>query len=187
MPGQIQLAPPGLLGLLQIKNFGQNPQQLSDTYVASFPMVPWALLANAEALQVGFAVGAIGGNLSAANFNSDAASSVPGTFNVPNREWWYVHRFTLGFSPGAATTELSWPAIGYLVDAAATPKYLAVSPPVLGPVTVGAGGDPNAPLQIAANDFFVPPGSQLGFTINVANAAATNAASLAALITRLPV
>lgn len=184
--GQIQLQPPGLLGLLQIKNFAEAPHDLQQTYVPVFPMVPWALLANAETLQVGFAAGSIGGNLTG-TFISDAVSSVPGTFTVGQREWWYVHRFNLGFSPGGGTTALAWPQLGYLVDVGATAKYLGVSQAILGPVTAAAGGDPTRALQLNASDFFVPPGSQLGFGINVTNAAATNAAALSALITRLPI
>lgn len=180
--GPIQIFPPGLLGFLQLKNSGQNPSILDGTVQPSLEMLPWLFLGRADSLQVGFAPASIGGNLSAATFRSDAVSSAPGTFNVPNSQWWYVHYLDLGFTPGAGATAWSWPWIGFQMDVGATAKNIAVAT---------LGGIPNTssnqPFQLSARDFFVPPGSALGFGINVTNAGADNIASLAGLITRLPI
>lgn len=179
MSGKIQVIPPGLLGFLGVKNFGAAPSDLGGSYVPTLEMIPWSFLARAETLQGGWAAGSVGGNLTGLFTSSTLMAGGGAAFTVPGNEYWYVHDMTLAFVPGAAATRFAMLTAGYLLDSLGTPKYMALasSSCVL----------TNDPAVVVARDFFVPSGAIFGFSASVANAAATNVASLAMLITRLPV
>lgn len=179
MSGEVQLIPPGLLSFLGIKNLGQNPQRLGDAYAPVLPMVPWAFMARLETLQVGFPAASIGGNLAATAFQSDAISSGPGTFSVPANENWYVHYASIGLAPGAAATRVTALSLMVQLDSNGVAKNLALA--------TNNAIYTNDAVSVGAQGFFLPQGAKLGFAVNIANAAATNAAGLSALITRLPI
>jgi len=169
MYGPIQQLPPGLLGFLQLKSQGQNPSLLADSYQPSIEMLDWLLLASNETLQVGFAAGTIGGNL--------ASSTVNAVATVPNEEWWYVHRFSVGVAPVGATRISNVGLIMTLSAAGAAANFSLASNPVIGVADL---------VNVGAQGFFAPPGAILGWIANITNAGATNVAGSALWFTRLP-
>jgi len=82
----IQLIPPGLLGLLQLKNRGQNPGSLEDIVQPGLDILPFWYEAVAEELN-GFTRTPVTGN------NGFASWSTPIT--VPQGEAWWVLNYTI--------------------------------------------------------------------------------------------
>lgn len=84
-PPPIQVLPPGLLGLLQIKNGGMNPQFMVENVQPTFELSEWYLRSKLE-ISGSAATGAIGaGNAGVVAFTTNQVN-----LNVPANEWWWV-------------------------------------------------------------------------------------------------
>lgn len=84
----IQLAPSGVLGLLQLKNNGRNPSTLMDSVQPTLDLWPQYLLTNGEQiLSANIAVNATGG----------AGPAVPDCL-VPEGECWAVQLFSISMN-----------------------------------------------------------------------------------------
>lgn len=177
--GPIQVIPPGMLGYLGLKTSGENPHSLLGEYRPTIEMRDWLFNQQAQMFQVGFAAGSIGGNLAGTTVNTDSISSVPGTFVVPKGEWWWFHNATITIAPGAGATDFRGLTIGLLCAIGASNAYLNLESSSL----VGT----NQSWGLSARGFWAPPGASLAWTASIANAAATNAASLVGWLTKLPI
>jgi hypothetical protein len=169
--GPIQLIPPGLLGALNIKNSGRNPQFLPDTYQSVLPMLDWLLLANQEVLQEGVAG-------IAASFSGFVA--YPTKFIVPNDEWWYLHHISAQAGAAAAADTVQG-----LQPCMQIPGAVPTNIPLGAPTQATLTGTIANGFYSTARQIFVPPGTQLGVLMNKVTAA-VSACTLAAQITRLP-
>jgi hypothetical protein len=77
----IQLNPPGLLDLLGLKSFGENPPLLGGVVTPTFDLADYYLRSKFET------------NSSSTNWTTSASVAIV-DFAVPNGEWWWVQRLT---------------------------------------------------------------------------------------------
>jgi hypothetical protein len=157
--GPIQLIPPGLLGLLQIKSpAGQNPNVLNADVQPCVDILPWWLRANRQVWAANSGI-----NIAAAIINDFMAFS-PNSIIVPQNQWWYIHSYNVAVAAGAAGTALGvrqamrWNTVG-------TIKYQALGEgPARSnePLTAASGA-----ILLKAEGFWMPPGSELGFYVGV--------------------
>jgi len=151
--GPIQIIPPGLLGLLQLKSpAGQNPHVLNHDVQPSIDLQPWWLRANRQVW------GPNSGLTVAAAVINDFQAFSPNAIIVPQNQWWYVHSYSMSAASSAGGTAqglrqaMRWNTVG-------TIKYRA-----LGENESNVSAALGARL-IGATDFWMPPGSELGFWI----------------------
>lgn len=150
--GPIQVIPPGLLSMLQLKSpAGQNPQVLNLDLQPTIELLDWYLLANCENLQ------ALPG---VTHVTADGPGFKLFTTNpivVPNSEWWYVHYYTIGTTQLAAGDSMGVlkPMCQFMPGGAANFVTLGTdtcpATPALGAASVGA------------SDFWLGPGTTVGF------------------------
>lgn len=175
----LQIVPPGLLGVLGVKNFGVAPDQLGNTYAPVLDMIPWAFLAKAEWQQDG----AAGIAASFSGFVNFAVSgATPALWTVPAGEWWYVHWLSAQ-QGGAAAADLVQGIIpAYQVQIGVSVGTVPLGQPLY---TTNSGTIANQYFS-TVRDVWVPPGARLGVLMNKVFAAAS-AVSLVANLTRLPI
>jgi len=157
--GPIQLLPPGLLGLLQLKVAGAGVSKLGDTCLPSMDMLEWWLRATAQLWTTNSGVTV------AAGFVGVFTPFSPNAITVPAGEWWYVHDYTCEVQvPGGesyAGLRLAWAStssgtiyFGALEDSAASTS------------TNGGGASAQRKL-LSSGGFWLPPGARLGFWIDL--------------------
>jgi len=148
--GPIQIIPPGLLGMLQLKSpMGVNPSVLNNDVQPSLDMAGWWLRAQRETfLLAGMsAVVAVG---------ATAFAVWPTGPVVPTNEWWYVHNASLRITTGAGTLTAG-SRIAFQQSSVAGIFY-----PVGEQMRALAAND----IAVATTeDFWVPPGSQIGYLL----------------------
>lgn len=160
--GPIQLSPPGLLGLLQLKADGRSVPLLDDTCQPSLEMAPWWLRAAAQLWPSGSTI-AIGAGASRV-FTPFTVNP----FTVPDGQWYYIHDYTLaiGTSPTDTVTRatLSW------ASQISGSAYFAMFPDAP-PFDLAASQE----RLVTARDFWLPPGARLGLWVDTVTGAAFSA------------
>jgi len=158
--GPIQLIPPGLLSLLQLKADGRSVSNLTDTCVPSLEMRDWWLRATAQLWPSASTLNVAAGTSAAfSNFTTDVL--------VPAAQWWYVHDFSVLLNVPAAGTatnvRLVWAA-----TSAGTIQFhpLADGMEQRGSLLTGACN-----VMAGARDFWLPPGGRLGIFVDVVTGA----------------
>jgi len=163
--GPVQVIPPGLLGALQLKQLGQNPHSLLAEYRPTIEVRDWLLLGNAiDRTQISLAAIAVpSATYGAANFS-------PNHIIVPTRELWWCYEYTVSSDliPAGDTIQIapsySRPLVGTLSNYVLCPRN-----------DVGAGAVGVASrVDVCARNFWLPPDSELGFTISTNTRAAGN-------------
>lgn len=159
--GPIQVAPPGFLGFLQLKNMGQNPSILPDTYQATIECRDWLFRGN-QLYKTGTNTVATAGS----GFLAMASGALAQP--VPDGEWWYVHELNAECDALPAGDKLS-------IRAAYQDQVNS------GLATTTIVGDVGRIDQVTtvittpcsvARDFFVPPTTRLGLWVEWAQIAA---------------
>lgn len=157
--GPIQVSPSGLLGFLNLKNSGRNPDVLNESVQPTMDLREWYFETSAQ----------VDSTLRQLSLNVGAAATL-GFYNynniitVPQNQWWYVTRYSIQAVVQAATdAALFSPAFLVYPGTASTVHILAPD--------VGTGTGPTR-RPAYAEDFWLPPGSQLG--VYVAFAGGTN-------------
>lgn len=145
--GPIQISPPGLLNLLQLKSEGRSVSNLSDTCIPSLEMSTWWLRAAAQLDQTAYAV-----TVAAAVVATYQDFTAPSNIMVPNGEWWYVHEFAATMATGAAGSATN------VRLARATVRYSGMGEQV----QLGA----SQTMLLTVNDLWLPPGTKLGFFVD---------------------
>lgn len=93
--GPVQLIAPGLMGLLQLKQYGRNPAELSQVIDPVLELRDWFMQARAQDI-VSFAGGQPLTNSIATGSVGWKSFLVGGaTVQVPNNEWWWVTNITV--------------------------------------------------------------------------------------------
>lgn len=174
MPPPIQVHAPGLLGMLQLKNGGVNPDQLPQTIQGTIELQDWLMQATARAA----------GPYTTVVVNNQTGFqgfSTPSILSVPERTWWKVHQYTTYIQlPLGTDSAQFWPAIAFpnagqliVVGRSSTE-------------TVVAG--PNRMIYgFADPPFFAPPGTLFGIACGQITTAAANLAVSAVIrFTELP-
>lgn len=171
----IPLQPPGLLGALQLKNYGKNPPALVGSYQPMLDMREWLLMADVRTAGQ-TAVGAVTAGL------ADFASA---GLQIPEREWWYIHDFSahVGAS-NLATGDIVTISPAYQVDLQTGGDTIVVGPPFTLEVAATAGD-----LRVRADrvPFLAPPTALFGAWIHQALVAANRNLAVRLRYTRLPV
>ncbi|MBA0088971.1 MAG: hypothetical protein HRJ53_28615 [Acidobacteria bacterium Pan2503] len=161
MAGPIQTLPQGLLGLLQLKSFGENPYDLLETVQPSVDLYRLWIERNAQDVQGLFGVASVNtaalvtGNHGTQNFGSAAQVT-------PSNEIWFVVYFTGTIQTIAAADTITGLQTGIFTSIPNGGVYLQ-SAPVSDVITARARSLATNPVA----PFFVPPGSQ--FVVNVAD------------------
>lgn len=173
----IQQLPTGLLGLLQLKNLGKNPSVLLDDVRPIVDMLPLWLMTSASQDPNGHSSVLNTGGGSARGFATNPLL-------VPQDETWFVHRYHVGASFDLAAADVLknlcpvaiWNSAGPLlwnslvrVGLDCASDLASSAQPV-----VGCGG------------FWLPPGSELGFTFAHATTATSITVFGNAFVTRMP-
>jgi len=152
--GPIQVAPPGLLGLLSLKTGGQMPDAMEQSVQPGIDFEQWWLRAKRvvdfTARQSVLVAGAYD------NYNDWDVPIV-----VPETEWWYCHSYSakVAITDAADVLQsfrlaLAWTKIG-------TQRYRFLGNDQAAFVSAAAGPR----YQAMAEGFWMPPGSSLGFYI----------------------
>lgn len=148
--GPIQVIPPGLLGLLQLKNFGRSPDMLNSTYQAVIESRDWVLQARAQ--DSGLFTRALPTGADFFFFDT------PTTLTPGNEEAWYVWDYTVRASAGAGDTISDLQPMYRMNGSPAAVVH------VLGPQSISLAGSAAAPRAIVgAHNFWLQPGAELGF------------------------
>lgn len=149
----IQLAPPGLLGLPQLKTAGINPDALQRQISPTIDLEAWWLRASARKAAATLL------DLAPATY---AAVQGFATLTVPNTAWWYVRNYTVRLQGQAALAVITRFALAYKVPTSAgSPDgdYL------LQDLLFGSVTEP-AMCALSAKNFWLPPGAQLGLWVD---------------------
>jgi hypothetical protein len=153
--GPVQLSPPGLLGLLQLKAEGRSVPNLGDTCVPSLEMAGWWLRAAATLY-----TGSSSDTLVPAAYRVFSGFT-SGPLTVPSGEWWYVHDLNYEWQTaptGTATgMRMAWSAVP-----TGSTYYKAF--PADGPLLTMGG---NECRVSTAQDFWLPPGARIGYWVDV--------------------
>lgn len=176
----IQVIPSGLLGFLQLKNNGQNPQDLPDVLQPVLELRDWYLQSRAEEIVTPTNIPSMA--LPTATFGFQTFTTNPTVPVVPDKEWWYVHDIAIvtTFVPAA---DFIGGAIGWVSpNTAGNTKLVSIVQNFPGAANiVGAWRNDRS--------FFVPSGAIFGFFPTQNTRAAGNLTiSLTTLrATRLPI
>lgn len=143
----IQLIPPGLLGLFQLKQEGRGIVELPDVLQGTLELRDWYFQARVESNVD------VHGVVIGTNTFDYFREFAPNAIVVPAREYWYVHNFTVFCTAGnAADRSDFWPAYIPQQQGSQFPVALAATQRMEG--TSWANPSQN---------FFLPPGAELGF------------------------
>lgn len=159
--GPLQVWPPGLLGFLQLKNAGQNPQVLINALSPVLESFEWYMQATQLQAPYPMSVARTNGQTGATAFTTPAGGLV-----VPQREWWWVDTFTV-FAGGLVATD--------------TVQLVPITfDPIAGTLRqVGQEGSQKTgtastrSVNAFARQFFAPPGSVFGVTASTCETAGT--------------
>lgn len=151
MSGPIQTIPQGLLGLLQLKQTGNNPRDLAESVQPTVDQFPLWI----QRLSVDISLALFGGNSSVAipTANAGANFFTTNPLNVPQGVAWYVESYTISASLLAAESVIFAPGVLYIGLGMMHP----LTPPVADVVTARA-----RQIRAAARGFWLPPGAALG-------------------------
>lgn len=154
MPAAIQLTPAGLLGLLQLKNEGRNPQNLIETIqpvIDCFELYRGSARESRSTDDILFAVGA---NPVTVFTNGDLAV-------VPSNEFWFVDFLTVRILTLGVAGDIGGLAPCFF---SRTADGANNQPHVVGPTSVQGSDAVGGGSVISANDrpFLMCPGDQPG-------------------------
>lgn len=161
----VQVIPPGLLGFLQLKVGGLNPDTLLGELRGILDLTEWYFQARYEEPQ------GAGGTLASGPFVTGAAAlgyndwatvgGTAGPLTVPNGEAWMVGEYTMVYSCGAVAGDTALAVPCMKTPASSVPVMLAN--PTLS-LTGSATKARSVPVR-SIGRFFAPAGSSLGFWI----------------------
>jgi len=149
---QIAQYPRGLLGLLNLKSFGETPRDLDAAVGITVDGLPF-YLSNILVTGVGQEVApAIGANTLSSGSGGFLDLSAP----IPDNELWWLHEYNVQVSPGAATAITMQATVRF--DNARS----SYAPPV---VCTGAAGPPTFIVPLGKSDILLPPRTSFGFFV----------------------
>lgn len=176
--GPIQVIPPGLLGLLQLKSpSGVNPHLLNNDVQPNIDMLEWWLRANRQVWSLNSGI-----TLAAGTYNTFSGLS-PNSIIVPQSQWWYVHSATMTFTVAAGGT-MVMANLAMLFNQTGTLRWRTVGQPPRPGVFTPAEGE----QAFRVEDLWMPPGSSLGVNVGIITGAGGVAVDLRAMdYTILPI
>lgn len=154
--GPIQNIPRGLLGLLQLKNLGKNPDVLIGNVQPTLDMLGFWLANDARPDTTQYTGTQVTGN--------SIISGPTVNLSVPQEETWFVHQFSLQIACGAADTVSNAVPIMYLTGTGVI-RWQGMTEAALNIAAGGRGG------VITARNFWAPPGAGFGWYLGQVTAA----------------
>lgn len=171
--GPIQVIPPGLLGMLQLKNVGQLPDVLQGNVQPVLELRDWLLHANEL-------YGLASLNQAAGNYDSTMVSMNTPVV-IPQGEWWYLHDITAYLVLGNTDTLNG----GFGIAFEPLPNVLQLNLSEKQYQAFTAGGATTLAVSAQPADFF-PPGTEFGISMGRLVLAAARVHFLTYRYTRLP-
>lgn len=163
--GPIQVIPPGLLGLFQLKGHGENPRELATLVNPILEMRDWYFQAQA----LDWPQARNGGVVPTANIAAGGvgfvAFSTPMT--VPQDEIWYVHHLTIAVGNLAATDVFT--GVATMRSVTGNDFFPGT---YQGGQGFGGGANPRRTFATASG-FWAPPGATCGAYVLQADTATT--------------
>lgn len=170
--GPVQIVPPGLLGMLNLKNVGRNPNTLDSNIQGGIDLTEWLMLQGQEYYHFEDTVPIAGRNTI-----FQGVSLI-----VPDNEWWYVWTHTASVTCLVGDSVVALQAVAQIPAALGNFAYVVQpetwnSAGAVGPYSISAGG--------TVRNFF-PPGTSFGYGGGGIALAATRQLTVSLVITRLP-
>lgn len=153
----MQLQPPGLLGLTQLKTGGVVPDALAQTIQPEFDILEFWLRASREIWQTTSSLVAPPASFGFGAFN-------PGPIIVPETQWWYVHSYSIVGRAAAVGDGWSNFRGAMAFNTAGTQRVRFLGEPTFAGLELAASS-PTFNATILAERFWAPPGANLGFYI----------------------
>jgi len=179
LSGPVQVIPPGLLGFLQIKSLGENPDALNTEYQPTIEVFPWLMEARAVDWTQDRGGGTPAGVALATGLTGARAFS-PNALVVPSNEMWWVEEYTI--NAVIAVGDAAYFSCGLI-----NPRLGVVNQYMLGdPSTIFDAGIALS-AYARARGFFAPPGSELVILVSANDTATTVAYTGYVRFTPLPV
>lgn len=147
--GPVQLIPPGLLGMMQLKNEGRNPRTFIESYQPVIEMRQWMMQQNwNETTDVAAAL----------------AAGITGVVTFPalissGQSWLYIHEFSAYSTVGGAGI-IRGKCIFQRITGGATPRHFA------GMQVEGLSTTATGICNPISSGFFMPPNMQLGVFVS---------------------
>jgi len=157
--GPIQNIPPGLLGLLNLKNTGRLPDVLNGTVQPTVDLQDWWL--RSVAIQL---VATPSRSVAPGVVQDFVPFVAPNDITVPGNEWWWVQGYTLQFLGNASTISYACPAVRYVGGVS---PYFRLGVGITRSLIAGQSE------LVTAERFWLPPGSSLGFYLDIVGAGGT--------------
>lgn len=155
--GPVQVLPPGLINLLQLKVGGFSPDALRQDIQPTIDMEAWWLRATKRNLPGTWALDSAAGVYNALRIPEMGGVQL----QVPARQWWYVHRCTfMAVSAAAATATV---AFGIGEPGGTRGPANNVSEFAIGDALASATAGVLYPFTV--RDIWVPPGSYMGLFV----------------------
>lgn len=173
--GPLQVFAEGLLGFLQLKNAGRNPQELSQQVYGFLELRDWMFATRAQVATLGSQT------LAAGNLGFRPFTTAPIT--VPNGEVWYVHQYSCYANLDNGETLHFRPAMGTPLTGPATTGIFGVGDAI----QLSGAATPRVVSATAAAPFFLPPGHRLGIYVSICETAAAIEVEGTVRYTRLPI
>jgi hypothetical protein len=152
--GPVQLSPPGLLGLLQLKNQGRSPRDLLDSYQPTFDLLRDLRHGQQIAPLIDYQVSVPG----AIQSNSLLRFVTPGPMGPTENEWWFVPYVRV---VGSRTMSTLTEALRLVVVLIPPPYSSAGWFPVGGMIALPTGTGLEIRPLAWATDLLVPPGWEI--------------------------
>lgn len=147
----VQLSPPGLLNLLQLKTGGVNPDDVQREIQPTIDLEAWWLRAARTVDLTNRGITALAGVNGYIDFS-------PNVIQVPANAWWYVHAYSVTFTVAALDQVLGL-RLAMLYNPTGTQRYRFVGEYVPQASVTSTTSD----LALNASELWAPPGSRLGF------------------------
>lgn len=176
----IQVYPPGLLGFLQLKNIGRNPEELPNVLQPTLDLFDWIMKARAEDIVPSRVASAPG--IALANGQIGLQRFSPNVPVTRSNEWWWVENYTVGTGTLGAT-DTSGFALGFLTPTVGASNLYVVGTP--SPIVTGTAN--GRALTAFAGGFFLPPSSELVLRVMANDTATTISYSAFVRFTPLPI
>lgn len=161
MAGQVQVVPQSLLGFLQIKSQGENPNRLLTDITPTVDLTEWWRQARIEDTPSLFPGGEpqIVRNTPSAfiQLQSGGVGCV-----VPPGQWWYVDQLMILIAFGAAADYARFQGAVNTFSAGAPNQWYSVTPEFNDVVTARVRVAQTPPML---RGFWAPPGTQFGVTV----------------------
>jgi hypothetical protein len=172
--GPIQVIPPGLLGLLNLKNSGRLPNILLDEVQPGIDLEPWWLRANL------LLAGLSSDSLAIGTYNNfQPFTAGAGAITVPQNQWWFVEWYSASFTTVNQATGID---LALRFQSLGTPQWTP-----LGAIDPEAAIINNARFNLVAKGFWAPPGSDIGYCVSSVAVGALAVSTLALRYTPCPI